>query len=80
MFHWSYHYHDKKVKGSKDIAVGDWVQSRYRSPWYGIVLTLDKNTGCAEVRVVLSKRGAPIRKGGIKRYHVNWFRVCPSVP
>lgn len=80
MFHYTYtRISGKRERHTADIAVGDWVRSRYRSPWYGIVLALDPNGGCATVRIMLSKRGAPIRKPHTVQYQVSWFRKA-SVP
>ncbi len=62
---------------SKEITVGDWVRSKYRAPWYGIIQSL-KRDGCASVKVVLSRSGGCLRKPLHKILHVDWLTVIES--
>lgn len=75
MLHYTHvDYKGRRVKRSKEIAVGDLVRSRYRAQWVGVVEALD-GRGMAMVRQVLDRRGVPIRKPRTVNYHCEWFTV-----
>ena len=74
MFHYTHlGTGDKRERRAQDIAVGDWVQSRYAAGWYGTVLELNANGGRATVRQVLNKRGGAMRNPRVVTMHVAWF-------
>lgn len=44
-----------------ELSIGDWVQSRYSSPWKGIIENIDTIPDCFLIRQLISKNGDEIR-------------------
>lgn len=65
-----------------DFKVGDKVRSRYRSPWYGTVVEVERrknfdgggdNNPLLHVRQELDSCGNPIRLKKVVVYDAAWF-------
>ena len=78
MFYFMHRTRKGNRRDSHDIAVGDWVESRYRAHWQGEVVALEQCGGLAQVRQVLSKRGVPLHRSKVVRRHCCWFTKVPK--
>jgi len=78
MFRWSSEdMRGRRRKGVCDLAVGDWVMSRYRARWSGVVEALYPDGGLVDVRMVLDEHGVPVRKKKLFKCHCHWFTKIP---
>ena len=64
------------IQSTKELRIGDWVQSHYRNSWKGKVIELHPSEGspggCVTCQILISRRGQPIRKTKFK-LHVNYL-------
>jgi hypothetical protein len=79
-----------RIEESRDLAVNTLVQSRYRAPWYGYVVSCkyEKYT-CggtryehylAEVMQTHTRYGQRMKKGRKHSLDTAWLRVIDKIP
>lgn len=54
------------------IKVGDYVQSRFRAPWKGTVIGLNKDI--AWIRIEIDRHGHDMRKQQLTHLNIGWLR------
>lgn len=55
------------------IKTPDRVKSLFRSPWYGIIISINDND-VATVLVLFDRHGNPMRHALKKQLHIHWLR------
>lgn len=64
---------------AKALSKVEFVRSRYRAPWYGIVLSREKRKNQSDlcrIRVLRDRRGNWVRKPWVTSLDENWLTPC----